>query len=151
VTVTPFKNSSHAVHQKERQEKRNNHTLELDLIRPSPFLILGDSLMVHSNAEYLHPQHQEANKWGAVFANLGPLKTRTISILEDRYGPTIGRFLRNPGYLDFTINWDTSGASLGNHHLSDDTLSVDPNQLLREISLLEAYGINDDILSPSRF
>lgn len=100
--------------------------------------------MVHSLATRSDSHQQEIAKWCAIFESLVPLKKRTILILEGRYGIKMGRFLNNPSTLGFLIDWDFSGASIGLSHL-DENSPIDPNQLLRELSILEAYGESDDI------
>jgi hypothetical protein len=99
--------------------------------------------MVHSFATTHDSLQQEVAKWSAIFESLAPLKPRTIVILEGRYGPKMGRFLKNPAALGFLIDWDFSGACIGMSHLREDSVAIDPNQLLREISILEAYGETD--------
>ncbi|GLQ32266.1 hypothetical protein [Litoribrevibacter albus] len=103
--------------------------------------------MVHSFATTHDSHQQEIAKWCAIFESLAPLKKRTVIILEGRYGPKMGRFLKNPATLGFLIDWDFSGASIGMSHLHQDSIAIDPNQLLREISILEAYGASDDFRS----
>lgn len=106
--------------------------------------------MVHSFATADDSQQQEVAKWSAIFESLVPLKARTIKILEGRYGPKMARFLKNPASLGFLIDWDFSGASIGMSHLQKDSVAIDPNQLLREISLLEAYGESNDLCATPR-
>jgi len=96
--------------------------------------------MAQPYAKSQDSNQQEVAKWSAIFESLIPLKKRTILILEGRYGPKMGRFLNNPGALGFLINWDFKGSTLGMSHLQEMDGAIDPNQLLREISILEAYG-----------
>ena len=96
--------------------------------------------MAQSYTKSQDTNQQEVAKWSAIFQSLTPLKKRTILILESRYGPKVGRFLNNPSALGFLINWDFKGSSLGMSHLQEMDGAIDPNQLLREVSILEAYG-----------
>ncbi|GAA3913852.1 hypothetical protein [Litoribacillus peritrichatus] len=101
--------------------------------------------MVHAFAGRNDKQQQEIAKWSVIFESLTPLKQRTLDILEERYSPIMRRFLENPASMGFLIEWDFSGSSLGHSHLEDRPTCIDPNQLLREISILEAYGETDYI------
>ena len=106
--------------------------------------------MLHALAGRNDKQQQEIAKWSVIFESLTPLKERTLEILEDRYSAKMRRFLESPSNLGFLIEWDFSGESIGFSHLEERLTCIDPNQLLREISILEAYGETDDIRSTMR-
>jgi hypothetical protein len=96
-----------------------------------------------------HKYQQEIAKWSVIFESLTPFNDRTLKILGDRHGEAVRQFLKQPTNFGYKVNWNFIGTSLGKAS-SDHNVAIDPNQLLREISLLEAYGhIDGDTLSES--